>query len=167
VQQICTACPNATSAVLAAVAITVPGATESLKSLAAGRLPDCQLLLAWQSPGLQHASLEWRVADFLQQEGELLSPPLTLAGGSASRFKLWLHPAGNAATDSNAAGHVSLFLEADIQAGSGINLMVKYKLQLVDHVGFHSHAQVNYACSRQSARSFLVPAGRCNFLTGV
>jgi len=68
----------------------------------------------------------------MQREGKLESPPLTLADGSASRFKLWVYPRGDTATDAEAAGYVSLYIATDFEPGSNLIVPAKCKLGLTN-----------------------------------
>ncbi|KAL4458284.1 hypothetical protein ABPG75_013149 [Micractinium tetrahymenae] len=66
---------KALAAVLTAVAIAAKRTAAAGSVQAASKLPTAALLRSgWQHPSVQRASLTWRIPNFMQQQGKLVSP---------------------------------------------------------------------------------------------
>ncbi|KAL4458282.1 hypothetical protein ABPG75_013147 [Micractinium tetrahymenae] len=95
------------AAVVAGMAAGVTALESSSRGTAASAVPAMTLWRSgWQHPGVQRASLTWRIPDFLQQQGKLVSPVFESGQPGCSRkLKLW---------GAGGGAGVSLILEKEL-----------------------------------------------------
>ncbi|KAL4458350.1 hypothetical protein ABPG75_013215 [Micractinium tetrahymenae] len=113
---------------LTALAAALRTSSDACKEEVDGKLPSAAELRSWQSPGVQRASYTWRIPDFMQQRGRLVSPEFGSGQAACSRkLRLAVHPHGQAGS----AGHVSIFLTSDFVKG-GPSMLTNFTVKLVD-----------------------------------
>ncbi|KAL4458283.1 hypothetical protein ABPG75_013148 [Micractinium tetrahymenae] len=126
---------RAQTAVLGAVALAAKDLAGASQTDAAGRVPSAGLLQSWQHPGVQRASLTWRIPNFMQQQGRLKSPEIGSGQPGCSRkLRLVVTPQGSSATASR---HVSVCVTSDFEEG-GPSMLAKWTIKLVDQTDAES-----------------------------